>query len=458
MRTPIAKPRTLVLAAAVASLVVAPAAMANTQIRYIHKRFSAPPTTAQCEAAFGIACYDGPQFQQAYGTNQLYSQGINGAGQTIVIVDAFGSPTIKQDLRTYDRANGLPDPPSFNVIAPAGTIPVYKKTDGDMGNWGFETSLDVEMSHTIAPGANILLVETPVAETTGITGFPEIVQAEKYVIDHHLGNVISQSFGAAEQTFTGPSQITSLDSAYQDAAANGVTVLASSGDQGPTSAEPDNVDYYPFNVANWPASDPLVTAVGGTQLHLDANGNRTAPDNVWDDSYNPLIVGPNGPSPAAGGGGISTVFPRPSYQDGVASVVGDMRGEPDISASAAVDGGFNVFLSYTNTALGLAPGWYVVGGTSEASPLVAGLVSMADQVAGHGLGQINSTLYQAAAADTGGLTDITAGNNQVGFTNSGGSDNGTFTLPGFDATSGYDLASGLGTPAAPQFVFDLANG
>jgi subtilase family serine protease len=443
----------------IAALVVAPAAMANPTIRYVHKRFAAPPTTAQCEAAIGIACYNAGQMEHAYGTDQLYPQGITGAGQTIVIVDAFGSPTIKQDLRTFDRANGLPDPPSFKMIAPAGKIPVYKKTNGDMGNWGFETSLDVEMSHTIAPGANILLVETPVAETTGVTGFPEIVEAENYVVDHHLGNVISQSFGAAEQTFSGgASQITSLDSAYQNAAANGVTVLASSGDQGPTSVEPDTVDYYPFNVANWPASDPLVTAAGGTQLHLDASGNRIQADNVWDDTYNPRVVGPNGPSPAAAGGGVSTVFTRPSYQDSVSGLVGGMRGEPDVSASAAVDGGFNVFLSYTNTALGLAPGWYIVGGTSEASPLVAGLVSMADQVAGHGLGQINPTLYQMPGNGSAGLTDITLGNNAVSFTNSGGSDNGTYTLPGFNAASGYDLASGLGTPAAPQFVNGLAAG
>lgn len=458
MNSPIAKFRAAVLLAALAGLVVAPAAMANPQIRYVHKRYSAPPTTAECQLALGIACYNAGQIEHAYGTDQLYPQGVTGAGQTIVLIDSFGSPTIKQDLRTFDRANGLPAPPSFKVIAPAGKIPVYKKTDGTMGSWAFETSLDVEMAHTIAPGANILLVETPVAETTGVTGFPQMMQAEQYVVDNHLGNVISQSFGAAEQTFDNPSQITALDYAYQDAAANGVTVLASSGDQGPTSAEPDQVDYYPYNVANWPASDPLVTAVGGTQLHLDAVGNRTAPDNVWNDTYNPLVVGPNGPSPAAGGGGLSTVFSRPAYQDGVANVVGGARGEPDISASAAVDGGFNVFLSWTNTAIGVGPGWYIVGGTSEASPLTAGLVSLADQEAGHGLGQINPTLYQMASSGSTGLTDVTAGNNGVTFTNSGGSDNGTYTLSGFSAGTGYDLASGLGTPSAPQFVTDLANG
>jgi subtilase family serine protease len=458
MRTRITKLRLCVAFAVVVALVVAPAAMANPLVRYVHKRFSAPPTTAQCLAAAHIACYNGFQLQHAYGTDLLYPEGIDGTGQTIVIVDSFGSPTIKQDLRTYDITNGLPAPPSFNIIAPAGKIPHYDRNNPDMGNWGFETSLDVELAHTIAPGANILLVETPVAETTGVTGFPEMMQAEKYVIDNHMGNVISQSFAAAEQTFTDPSQILGLRYAYEDAAANGVTVVSATGDQGPTSAEPDQVDYYPFNVANWPATDPLVTAVGGTQLHLDASGNRTAPDNVWDDSYNPNVYPPTGPTAIAGGGGVSTVFSRPSYQDGVSGVVGGMRGEPDISAAAAVDGGLTVYLSFSNKALGIGPGWYIVGGTSEATPLTAGLVSLADQVAGHGLGLINPALYQMAAGGSTGITDITLGNNAVTFTNTGGSDNGTYTLPGFAAGTGYDLASGLGTPSAPQFVFDLANG
>jgi subtilase family serine protease len=456
MLTPIVKFRAGVIAAVIAGLVAAPAAMANPQVQFVAHRFGQPPTTSQCETAIGIACYNAPQFEHAYGTDQLYPNGVTGAGQTIVIVDSFGSPTITQDLSTFDAENGLPDPPSLNIITPSGTPPAYDPTDPTMGGWAIETTLDVEIAHTMAPGANILLVETPVAETTGITGFPQMMSAERYVIDHHMGNVISQSFAAAEQTFARPAQIRALRYAYRDAAAHGVTVLGASGDQGPTSAEPDQVDYYPYNVANWPASDPLVTAVGGTQLHLDDNGNRIAPDNVWNDTYNPLIVGPT-PSPAAGGGGISTVFERPWYQDSVAGVVGDMRGEPDISASAAVDGGANLYLGFTNSALGInSPGWYIVGGTSEATPLTAGIVSLADQVAGHGLGLINPALYQMASSGSSGVSDITLGNNAVTFTNSGGSDNGTFTLPGFTAAPGYDLASGLGTPSAPAFVYGLA--
>ena len=429
-----------------AALAVAPAAMAQPQFQLVHQRFAAPPTTAQCEAQIGIACYNGPQFEHAYGTDQLYSKGITGAGQTIVIVDSFGSPSIQQDLATYDQQNGLPAPPSFKVIAPEGPIPAYSSTDNTMGGWMVETSLDVEMAHAMAPGANILLVETPVAETVGVTGFPQMMKAEEYVVNHHLGNVITQSFAAAEQTFAKPAQIQALRYAYRDAAAHGVTVLGSSGDQGPTSAEADG-DLFPFEVVNWPASDPLVTGVGGTQLHLDANGNRIAPDNVWNDQ---ALFG----SAAAGSGGLSTVFGRPSYQDSVASVVGGARGVPDISASAAVDGGANVYISTINTPQGItAPGWYVIGGTSEASPLTAGVISLADQVAGHGLGQINPALYKMGDGAGSGITDITAGNNAVSFTNSNGV---TYSLPGFSAGPGYDLASGLGTENAPQFVFQLA--
>ena len=207
---------------------------------------SQPPTTAQCEADYGIACYQAFQLQRAYDLAPLFSRGIEGKGETIVIVDAFGSPSIASDLQTFDSEMGLPNPPSFQVITPEGPITtnpsnctsVYSPTGPDLCSdyygWTDETSLDVEWSHVMAPEANILLVETPMTETEGIYGFPQIVAAENYVIDHHLGDVISQSFGANEQTFTSPSQIYSLRSAYVNAARHGVTVLAASGDQGST--------------------------------------------------------------------------------------------------------------------------------------------------------------------------------------------------------------------------------
>ena len=176
-----------------------------------------PLTTAQCEAKYHIACYQGPQLQVAYNLGPLFRRGITGVGETIVIVDSYGSPTIRHDLATYDAQYGLPAPPSFTIIQPAGPVPPYKK-NSDFDGWAGETTLDVQAAHTIAPGANILLVETPVSETEGVTGFPQIVRAENYVIDHHLGDVISQSFGATEETFPNAASVMALRSAYLNAA------------------------------------------------------------------------------------------------------------------------------------------------------------------------------------------------------------------------------------------------
>ena len=413
--------------------------------------FAQPPTTAQCESNFGIACYNPRQLEQAYGLPLLYLAGLNGAGQTIAIVDSYGSPTIQSDLATFDAENHLPPPPSFNIIQPDGPVPTFDYSSTDFVGWAIETSLDVEYAHAMAPGANILLVETPVSETEGITGIPQIVAAENYVINHHLAGVITQSFGATEQTFTSPAQLLGQRSAYINAAANNVTVLAASGDAGATDDELDGTDYFPFRAIDWPSSDPLVTSVGGTQLHLNAFGARTAPDNVWNDPFD--VCG----GPCSGGGGLSTVFSRPSYQNSVASVVGSQRGAPDVSMSAAVDGGANVYLGFTSTdGEGIVPGWYIIGGTSEASPLFSGIVAIADQTAHHWLGLLNPALYALGDGPGSGLTDITSGNNTVSFTNAGPEDPGTFTVTGFNAVPGYDLASGLGTPDALKLVLELS--
>jgi subtilase family serine protease len=131
----------------------------------------------------------------------LHASGVDGRGETIVIVDSHGSPTIANDLQTFDKTFGLPNPPSLTIRQDAGPVPAFDPGNPDDINWGVETTLDVEWSHVFAPGANILLEETPVSETEGVHGFPQIVEAENYVIDHHLGEVISQSFGATEQTF-----------------------------------------------------------------------------------------------------------------------------------------------------------------------------------------------------------------------------------------------------------------
>jgi subtilase family serine protease len=414
-----------------------------------------PPTEAQCVTAFTVPCYDPPQIQTAYNEQPLFSRGVTGRGETIVIVDAFGSPTIQSDLATFDAQFGLPAPPSFRIIQPAGAVPPWDPNNTTMTSWAGETTLDVEWSHTIAPGASILLVETPVAETEGVAGFPQIVEAENYVINHHLGQVISQSLDATEQTFPSAASIQRLRSAYFNALAHHVTVLAASGDTGASNySNVAGTLLYTQPVVGWPASDPLVTGVGGTQLSLNASGQRTAPDQVWNDTYNTslqeVFYGDAGPNPLATGGGKSAVFARPWYQNGVANVVGGRRGVPDIAMSGACSGLVDTYQSFPAT--GSPAGWYVDCGTSEATPMFAGIVALTDQVAGHSVGFINPALYALSAEHAPGLVDITKGNNTVSFTQ-----NGTlYTVKGYSAGPGYDLASGVGTVNAALFVPELA--
>jgi subtilase family serine protease len=391
-----------------------------------------PPTTLQCEADLGIACFTVLQLEEHYDLAPLYADGLTGAGKTIVIVDSYGSPTIQKDLQRFDKAMGLPNP-SLSIIQPVGAIPPYDPTNATMGGWAAETTLDVEMSHAMAPGAKILLVETPVAETEGVTGFPQMMAAENYVINHRLGDVISQSFGATEETFPSSGSLRSLRYAYQNAIAHHVTVLASSGDTGATNYEVDGTTLYSYKVNSWPSSDPLVTSLGGSELYADSSGNALplSDDTVWNDGY------------GAGGGGVSEFFSRPSYQNGVASVVGNSRGTPDISMSAAVNGGVDVYLGFTNSGYGVSPGWYIFGGTSEASPLFAGIVAIADQAAHHDLGLLNPALYRLQG--DAGIVDITAGNNSFAG------------VTGYNAGPGYDLASGVGTVDANALVHELAH-
>jgi len=394
---------------------------------------SFPPDTNYCLTNLGIHCYQPAQLQKAYDLGPLFASGIDGRGKTIVIVDSFGSPTIANDLHVFDQTFGLPDPPSLRVYQPAGPVPPFDPTDDDMVGWAQETTLDVEWSHVFAPGANIVLLETPVSETEGVTGFPEIVAAENWAINHGIGDVISMSFGATEQTFPNNAAIYGLRSAFFNARAHHVALLAGTSDTGATDYQLNLEDLYTFPVVAWPASDPLVTAIGGTQLTLDLAGNRLAPDVVWNDGY------------GAGGGGLSTVFPRPDFQSHVKNVVGRVRGLPDISGSAAVDGAVVYYYTFVN------PGYHLVAGVSEATPEFAGIVADADQLNHGRLDDLNTSLYRLDY--TQGLVDVTQGDNTVTFENSDGN---TYTVQGYSAGPGYDLASGLGTFDGAKLVAALA--
>jgi subtilase family serine protease len=272
------------------------------------------------------------------------------------------------------------------------------------------------------------------------------------VINHHIGDVISQSFSATEQTFPSKKTIEALRGAYLDAYAHHVTVLAASGDSGAADVGLDEQTYYTFPVTSWPDSDPLVTGVGGTQLHLDANGNHTSPDSAWNDTYsvptNQFIFGDNGPNPLASGGGKSIYFSRPFYQDGVKSVVGSSRGVPDISMSGACNGAVDVYESFP----GIAGTWDPTCGTSEATPEFAGIVALAASYAHHPLGLINPALYLMSALKAPGIVPVTSGNNTVTFSQNGQ----TYTVQGFSARAGYSLVDGVGTVNAALFVPELA--
>lgn len=376
------------------------------------------------------------QVRAAYQLGPLAARGVDGSGQTIVIVDSFGSPTIAADLAFFDSYFGLPPPPSLRVIQPAGPVPAFAVHDSNRLGWAGETTLDVEWAHVMAPGASIVLVETPTSEDEGTSGFPQIVTAEDYVLRHKLGQVISQSFAATEQTFPSVSSIMSFRVPYQLAARDHVSVISATGDTGATSDQDNMQDLYTSRAVAWPATDPLVTAVGGTELRLRHDGSRQAPDQAWSGS----------------GGGQSIAFARPAFQDGVKSVTGSNRGVPDVSMDASCRSAVALYGSF------YAAGgrWTPECGTSLAAPLFAGIVALADQYAGHGkahgLGLINPALYQIAARHEPGVVDVQAGNNTQSFTQEGTH----YTVPGFAAAPGYDLASGVGTIDAASFVPELA--
>ena len=450
-----------------------------------------PPTEQQCFSAVPSPrrCFTPQSYAAAYNLDDLHAQQQDGRGYTIAVVDSFGSDTMAHDLKVFNDAFGLPhlcgEPgvscapgmPKFSTLSlqgsPATKAPPSKNNSPaqeDKSAWALEVSLDVEWAHAVAPGANILLVTTPTAETLGVQGFPQMMAAEKYVVEHHLADVISQSFGSAEEAFGSTHSLENLRDAFKAAVANNVTVLASSGDTGPVNDRKTPVSQggstIPGQTVGWPASDPLVTAVGGTALCTDPTNTTTrvadnvdppaacqqvqAPEIVWDEADRGIATG----------GGFSHVFARPDYQStlpaGSYPIPASQRGVPDIAANASPRTGVLIYLTLPpdgNSGL-LCPtgpcstGWYVIGGTSASSPEWAGFVSIADQIAGHRLGFINPALYRLASSPgyyPGGFFDITIGDNHV-------SDD----VAGFPATTGWDASTGLGTPDAAKLLPDLA--
>jgi subtilase family serine protease len=428
-----------------------------------------PQGVPLCKSASlgNIVCYTPSFIKKAYEYPSTAT--LDGTGQTIVIVDAFGSPTITSDLALFDARFGIPAPPSFTIfcgnsptpldVTTCPTVNINANPKHDEFGWTIETSLDVEYAHAMAPGANIVLVVASTSSGNAIN------DAEAAAIAAYPGAVFSQSFGIPEIFLTGngnPGQVSQAQANYANGVAKGDTFLASAGDTGAD---------FGFGVAmgNFPGSDLHNTGVTGTQgLPYNATGTltpcptstpfsctsglsafhgpcvlgRTVPPNCVADGYGGEQVWNEPSFGAATGGAPSLLFGVPSYQNGLGLTA---RG-PDVAYNAAIDGG--VLVVYGGFGF---PVLFIVGGTSAGSPQWAGIIALANQARANlskgPIGDLNPVLYSIFhstryATD---FHDITVGNDKL-----------VGSPVGFSAGAGYDLASGIGSPVVDQLIVDLA--
>ena len=406
----------------------------------------------------GRQCYDPYQMRHAYGVDSLIAAGFDGTGKTIVIIDAFQSPGLANQVAFYNSFYGLP-PTNLNIIAPDGLTP-FDPTDPNQVGWAGEIGLDVEWSHNIAPGANIVLVLAKSNQDS------DLLSAIKYAVDHNLGDVISMSFGEAETCLGAPGP--DLTAAYHDvfvaATQKGITLFASSGDQGASQPTCDGNSW--IKSASTPANDPLVTAVGGTELRAadyclpvlgcDPNANPAPGTYLSEIAWN---EGPLGDfsnifgATEATGGGFSNIFNEPSYQKGTADLHGGkQRAVPDVAYNAAILHGVLTFYNYP----GQPPAFFTDGGTSCGSPQWSAITAIMDQKAGGRLGFLNKAIYDIGKhKNQSSFHDITTGNNSALEFDSMGN---PVLITGFSAGTGWDATTGFGSPIAPNVVDALIKG
>jgi subtilase family serine protease len=398
----------------------------------------------------GRQCYDPYQMRHAYQVDSLISAGFDGSGHTIVIVDAFQNPNLVSQVATYDAFYGLP---AINLtqIAPDGLTP-FVPGDPNMTGWAEEISLDVEWAHAIAPGANIVLV---LAKTNMDT---DILSAVKYAVDNNLGDVISMSFGENESCVD-PVLLSAYHDVFRAATRKFITLFASSGDQGAAQPTCDGNSW--VKAASHPASDPLVTGVGGTELHA---ADFCLPALGCDPATHPLpgtylseIVWNEGPpfgdfqsffaATDATGGGFSALFAEPPYQQS-AIHGGTQKGVPDVAYNAAVLHGVLTYLDIP----GVAPGFYTFGGTSAGSPQWSAITAIMNQKVATREGFLNLGIYKIGANSTAypaSFHDITSGTNSAGEFDSS---NNLVIVTGFSAGIGWDATTGLGSPIGSSAV------
>ncbi len=337
-----------------------------------------------------------------------FPTGVDGSGECIALIELGGGfePT---DLNTYWSQLKLAKTPAVSAVAVGNGS---NTPTGDANGPDGEVMLDIEVSGAIAPGTKIVAY---FAENTD-AGFLNAITTAVHDSANNP-SVVSISWGGPESSWT-QQAMTSMDEAFQAAAAMGVTVCVAAGDDGSTDGVTDGLNHVDF-----PASSPNVLACGGTQLV--ASGSTISRETVWNELTN---------NEGATGGGISDVFPLPSWQKG-ASVppsanpgqkVG--RGVPDVAGDADPATGYVTLVD------GQAG---VIGGTSAVAPLWAGLIALINQSIGKPVGFINAVLYQDAstAAD---FNDVTSGNNGA-----------------YSASSGWDACTGLGSPNGARLAAAL---
>jgi kumamolisin len=345
----------------------------------VHRRRKAAPVS-----------YTPPQVASLYG----YPTG-TGAGQCVALIE-LGGGYRPADLTTYFGSLDIAPPMVTAVSVDQATNSPTGDADGPDG----EVMLDIEVVGSIAPGAKIAVYFSPNTDA----GFLDAITTAIHDTTHNP-SVISISWGGPESTWTSQS-MTAMDEAFQAAASLGLTVCIASGDSGSSDGVSDGADHVDF-----PASSPFALACGGTSLTASPSG--IASETVWND----------GPSGGASGGGISSFFALPSWQQGLSAlktgatrVALSMRGVPDVCGDADPDTGYDVRVDGGNT---------VIGGTSAVAPLWAALIARINSTTGKPAGYINPQLYQNPED----LRDITQGNNGD-----------------FAAQPGWDACTGLGSP------------
>jgi subtilase family serine protease len=365
---------------------------------------------------------------------------VAGQGRTIVIIDDYQSPTIGADLQIFDRLFGLSDP-SLHIFTPFGVHP-YDPTNPANVAFALEISLDVEWAHALAPDATIDLVLGNPADNSVQGQLNALIDATQYAVERNLGDVISLSVGLGETCYN-PDELRRWHTAFTLARDRQTTVLAASGDSGSavTICDRPNHPVAEGQGVNYPGSDPLVSSVGGTTLQASRQGVYQS-ETTWNGS----LMGEG-----STGGGFSELFPRPAYQDGI-SGIGQLRATPDVAYDGDPTTGFPVVSSsYMAGGSVLLP----VGGTSAGTPQWAAIIALADQATQQRLGFLNGAFYRLSQNSLykRGFHDVTVGNNAYSYRDVRAQ---LVTIPGFDAATGWDAATGVGSPNAATLAPLLA--